>query len=223
MNIKEILAKVAKGETLTDEEKAFLGGYDPQADIDKASAAARRKAEKERDDALAKAAKAAEDLEAAQTALNNPQKDDQLAKLAKEVEKLTKKNAEAEAKLKATARMEAIRAAAKANGAVAAEGISAEIFDMLLDRAVGEVDVGDADALKGALEAFKSANPAMIADLGKGGVGGKGRPAGGAGATGGVNPWKEGSVNLTEQMRLLNTNPAEAQRLAGEAGVTLQL
>ena len=223
MNIKEILAKVAKGESLTDEEKSFLGAYDPQADIDKASAAARRKAEKERDDALAKAAKAAEDLEAAQTALKNPQKDDQLAKLAKEVEKLTKKNAEAEAKLKATARMEAIRAAAKANGAVAAEGISAEIFDMLLDRAVGDVDTGDADALKGALEAFKSANPAMIADLGKGGVGGKGRPAGGAGATGGVNPWKEGSVNLTEQMRLLNTNPAEAQRLAGEAGVTLQL
>ena len=223
MDIKEILAKVAKGEDLTDGEKAFLGGYDPQADIDKASAAARRKAERERDDALAKAAKAAEDLEAAQAALRNPQKDDQLAKLAKEVEKLTKRNAEAEAKLKATARMEAIRAAAKANGAVAAEGISAETFDMLLDRAVGEVDVGDADALKGALEAFKSANPAMIADLGRGGVGSKGRPSGGAGATGGANPWKEGGVNLTEQMRLLNTNPAEAQRLAAEAGVTLNL
>lgn len=223
MNIKDILAKVAKGENLTDEEKAFLGGYDPQAEIDKASAAARRKAEKERDDFKAKAEKNAADLAAAIEAQKNPQKDDQLAKLAKEVEKLTKKNAEAEAKLKATARMDAIRAAAKANGAVAAEGISAEIFDMLLDRAVGEVDVGDEDALKGALEAFKSANPAMIADLGKQGVGGKGRPAGGAGVTGGANPWKEGSVNLTEQMRLLNTNPAEAQRLAAEAGVALKV
>lgn len=115
--------------------------------------------------------------------------------------------------------MDAIRAAAKANGAVAAEGISAEIFDMLLDRAVGDVDTGDADALKGALEAFKSANPAMIADLGRGGVNPKGRPAGG----GGANPWREGSVNLTEQMRLIGANPAEAARLASEAGVALKL
>lgn len=222
MNIKDILAKVAKGETLTDEEKSALAAYDPQAEIDKASAAARRKAEKERDDYKAQAEKSAADLAAAIEAQKNPEKDTQLAKLAREVEKLTKKNAEQEAQLKATARMDAIRAAAKANGAVAAEGISAEIFDMLLDRAVGEVDVKDEDALKGALEAFKSANPAMIADLGKGGVGVKGRPAG-SGVAAGANPWKEGSVNLTEQMRLLNTNPTEAQRLAAEAGVKLEL
>ncbi len=222
MSIKDILAKVAKGEALTDEERSSVGGYDPQAEMDKASAAARRKAEKERDEFKAQAEKSAADLAAAMEAQRNPQKDDQLAKLAKEVEKLTKKNAEAEAKLKANARMEAIRAAAKANGAVAADGISAEIFDMLLDRAVGDVDTGDEDALKGALEAFKTANPAMIADLGRGGVNGKGRPAGGADA-GGANPWREGSVNLTEQMRLINTNPTEAVRLASEAGATLKL
>lgn len=222
MSIKDILAKVAKGETLTDEERSALGAYDPQAEIDKASAAARRKAERERDEFRAQAEKNAADLAAAIEAQRNPEKDTQLAKLAREVEKLTKKNAENEAKLKATARMDAIRAAAKANGAVAAEGISAEIFDMLLDRAVGDVDTGDADALKGALEAFKSANPAMIADLGRGGVNPKGRPAGGGGA-GGANPWREGSVNLTEQMRLIGTNPTEAARLASEAGVALKL
>lgn len=222
MSIKDILAKVAKGETLADEDKSALAGYDPQAEIDKASAAARRKAEKERDEFKAQAEKSAADLAAAIEAQKNPEKDTQLARLAKEVEKLTKKNAEAEAKLKAAARMDAIRAAAKANGAVSAEGISAEIFDMLLDRAVGDVDVGDADALKGALEAFKAANPAMIADLGRGGVGPKGRPAGGFGS-GGANPWKEGSVNLTEQMRLIGTNPTEAARLASEAGVALKL
>lgn len=222
MSIKDILAKVAKGETLTDEEKSALGAYDPQAEIDKASAAARRKAEKERDDFKAQAEKSAADLAVAIEAQKNPEKDTQLARLAKEVEKLTKKNAEAEAKLKATARMEAIRAAAKANGAVSAEGISAETFDMLLDRAVGDVDVGDEDALKGALEAFKTANPAMIADLGRGGIGPKGRPAGGTSA-GGANPWKEGSVNLTEQMRMIGANPTEAVRLASEAGVALKL
>lgn len=62
MSIKDILAKVAKGETLTDEEKSALGAYDPQAEIDKASAAARRKAEKERDDFKAQAEKSAADL-----------------------------------------------------------------------------------------------------------------------------------------------------------------
>ena len=32
MNIKEILAKIAKGETLTDEEKKFVSEYDPEKD-----------------------------------------------------------------------------------------------------------------------------------------------------------------------------------------------
>lgn len=218
MDIKTILAKVAKGDKLTDEETSFLEKYDPQAEIDKASAAARRKAEKERDEAQARAEAAAKELEEAKTR-QDPEKDSQLAKLAKEVEKLTKKNAEAEAKLAAARRMDAIRAAAKANGAVAADGISPDVFEMLLDRAVGDLDVGDADALKGALEAFKSANPAMIADLGKGGIGPKGVP-GGTGASI-ANPWKKDSLNLTEQMRLLMNNPSEARRLAAEAGVTL--
>jgi hypothetical protein len=80
------------------------------------------------------------------------------------------------------------------------------------------VDVNDADALKGALEAFKSANPAMIADLGKRGVGIVGQPnVGPSGVT--ANPFKKESFNLTEQMRLLTANPAEAQRLATEAGI----
>ena len=121
MSIKDILAKVAKGETLTDEERSTLAAYDPQAEIDKASAAARRTAEKERDEFKAQAEKSAADLAAAIEAQKNPEKDTQLAKLAKEVEKLTKKNAEAEAKLKATARMDAIRAAAKAKKIAADE------------------------------------------------------------------------------------------------------
>ena len=40
MNIKTLLAKIAKGEDLTDEEKAFLQTYNP----DDAIAAARVKA-----------------------------------------------------------------------------------------------------------------------------------------------------------------------------------
>ena len=45
MNIKDILAKLLKGEALTDEEKAFAEAFDLQGELDKASASARRKAE----------------------------------------------------------------------------------------------------------------------------------------------------------------------------------
>lgn len=37
----------------------------------------------------------------------------------------------------------------------------------------------------------------------------------------GKNPWMEGSVNLTEQGRIANQNPALAKKLAAEAGKTL--
>ena len=47
MNIKDIIAKFLKGEALTDAEKAFAEQFDLQKEIDTASAAARRKAEKE--------------------------------------------------------------------------------------------------------------------------------------------------------------------------------
>jgi hypothetical protein len=38
-----------------------------------------------------------------------------------------------------------------------------------------------------------------------------------------VNPWKAETRNMTEQMRLIKTNPGKAQILAQQAGVTLKL
>lgn len=50
-------------------------------------------------------------------------------------------------------------------------------------------------------------------------------PAGGAGAGGGAttNPWKKETFNLTEQGRLLKTDPVQAKQLASAAGVTLNI
>lgn len=45
MKLKDILAKVAKGEALTDEEKKFLAEHDPDKAANDIAAAARRKAE----------------------------------------------------------------------------------------------------------------------------------------------------------------------------------
>jgi len=221
MNIQEILAKVVKGETLTDEEKNFLGGYDPQKEIDTASAAARRKAEKEAKDALAKAEAAAAALKELQEKATDPTKDNELAKLQKQVAKLEALNAAAEAKNKAHARLDAIRTAAKENGVVAAEGVNGAVFERLLDLTIGDTDVADADALKTVLDQFKQENPAMIAASVKGGLNTKGLPSGGKAS--GVNPWKEGSINLTEQMRLAKEHPEQAVALAAEAGVKLNI
>ena len=45
MEIKVILAKAAKGETLTDEEKSALAAFDPDKVADSKAAAARKTAE----------------------------------------------------------------------------------------------------------------------------------------------------------------------------------
>lgn len=51
-----------------------------------------------------------------------------------------------------------------------------------------------------------------------GGANGSGN---GSGEGGEKNPWKAGSINLTEQGRLFRADPAKARRLASEAGVKL--
>ena len=58
MKLKDILAKIAKGEALNDEEKKFVGEYDEQTTLDAAAANARKKAEAEAAKWKAKAEKA---------------------------------------------------------------------------------------------------------------------------------------------------------------------
>ena len=101
-------------------------------------------------------------------------------------------------------------------------GVSANAFEQLLNIAVGDTNVDDEDAMKAVMETFKKENPAMIADGGHSGVGSKGKPNSQSGSFVG-NPFKKGAENLTEQMRLMKENPAEAQRLAAAEGVTLEV
>lgn len=48
-------------------------------------------------------------------------------------------------------------------------------------------------------------------------------PAGGSGSGGITNPWKKESFNLTEQGRLLKSDPVQARQLALAAGITLNI
>lgn len=217
MNIKDIITKLLAGTALTDDEKSFAEGFDLQALTDKASASARRKAEGERDTAKAEI----ETLKAKLAELedNKGKGETELQKLQKQVATLTKAKAESDAKIAAQVRKDAIANAAKAAGVSVAEGFSVAAFELLLDKAVGDTDVTDADAMTAVLTQFKQDNPAMIADAGKTGIGAKGKPSSGYSFQG--NPFKKGEENLTAQMQLISSNPAEAKRLAAAEGVTL--
>lgn len=227
MNIKDIIGKLLKGEQLSADEKSFAEQFDHQKEIDTASAAARRKAEdkakeaqtkldaqnaavKELTEKLAAAEQAAKDAGAGNNA--------ELAKMQKQIAKLEAINAENDKKLKANARTEAIRAAAKEAGITAAQGISAAALDRLIDLSVGDTDVTDGDAMKAVLEQFKKDNPSMIAAAVKGGANVNGNPN--ANPFAGVpNPWKKESFNLTKQIEIEMKDAATAKTMKAEAGV----
>ena len=222
MNIKDILAKLLKGETLTDDEKSFAEAFDLQGELDKASAAARRKAEAATKEAVKKHDDLQKKIEERQAKLDEKEaagktSETELAKLAKKIASLEKVNAENEAKIKATARLDAIREAAKTHGINAAQGVSAKSLETLLDLAVGETDVNDADAMKAVLDQFKADNPTMIAAAVKQGASVKGSQTDNSFA-GVPNPWKKESLNLTKQIEISQKNPDLAKTMMTEAG-----
>jgi multidrug efflux pump subunit AcrA (membrane-fusion protein) len=228
MTIKEVLAKVRKGEALTDEEKAILEAYDPEKAANDSAAGARRKAELDLEKAKADLAKIQKDLETAKAALDSKDAEKltetekmtkELDNLKKQVTEITEAKAKAEAKAAATTRSQAIRDKAKAAGiALAPKTVSEGLFFQMLEATLSGVDVADEAAITAALDKFKAENPGVITAPGKGsGVDG-GNPAS---SKTGKNPWAKDSFNLTEQVSLLQNEPDKARSLASEAGVKL--
>lgn len=189
MDIKTILAKLGKGEALTDDEKKFVESYDPDKVVNDAAAAARKKAEaqaaelqKKLDEVVADAAakaKAVQDkLDAKMTDAEKQQK--AFEELVAKVDALEKAKANAEATAARMMRSQTIREAAKAQGInLAPNTVSEKLFFGMLEAHVGDVDVSDTDALVGSLQAFKKDNMGVI-DTSGGGSGGVGKPGGGS-------------------------------------------
>lgn len=209
MTIKELMAKVAKGEKLTDDEMAFAGQYDPQKDIDAAAGAARKKAEQERDGFKAKVDELTARL--AEAEKTGSASDATIKKLQKDVADLMKANKESADRLAAQARADAIRKAVSDARIVCAKGISQSLFDKAVSAAFEGVDMENADVVKATLDKFKGDNPAMIGAEGVGGVGTQGKP--GASGIPAVNPFSKKSFNLTEGLKLMQTNPEAAKQL----------
>ena len=217
MKLADILRKIAAGEALTDEEKAFCGKYDEQSVANAAAAKARREAE-------AKAADLQAKLDALQTETQKTvtKKDADYAALADRVKALETSKAEADAKLAKIDRSAKIKAAFEKAGIKAAKGVSESAFQKLVDIATENVDISQEESLKTAIESFKAEYTGVIASEGASGTGRTHQQQEPKSEGSAKNPWKEGSINLTEQMRILNSNRAEAERLASEAGVTLE-
>ena len=221
MKIADILAKVAKGEALTDPEKEFVKAFDPDKAADDAAAGARKKAEAERDAVRA-------ELDALKRKADDDGKKglseiEKLTATVKElngkVNDLTKAKAEAEARAAAVKRSQDIRDAAKAAGiTLAPKTVSESLFFQMLEAQLSKVDITDKAALDAAMAAFKTDNPGIIAAPG-GGTGGAGGEPGKGGTA--KNPWAKDSFNVTEQIQLLQSNPDLARSMAAQHGVTI--
>lgn len=244
MNIKDITKKLVEGKPLSDEEKAFVESYDPDAAtrtaVDAAAAAARR-------DAEAKLQKATADLKAAtdaQAALQAKVKEfetnagklggeasEAIRILNEKMAKLEKDRADAiaaQAKMVRETRISKLIEKAKlkyVDGVDVTEvnGSLARKLDSLDDDALAEIESADSPdkaQIHGHIfSKHRETWKGVIADESGGGSGG--RPAGSRPSrmSNGVNPWKSETKNLTDQISIMNSDPQKAAQLMAEAGV----
>jgi hypothetical protein len=184
MDIKAILAKVAKGEVLTDEEKAELAAYDPDKVSNSAAAAARKKAEQE----LKAAKDRVAELEAEAADKSNEGKTE-LEKATKQLEKLTKALADKDALI---AKGEADRKKSLRDGKISKlmsgiklmDGVDTDLVRMGLDRALADIGDDDLDSetvYKPVLAGFTAKNKALIVGDSGGGAGSPPKPGAGGG------------------------------------------
>lgn len=188
MNIKALLAKLLKGEALTDEEKSTLAAHDP----DTVAAAARKKAEAEAKAAADKAAEMEAKLTELQEKIDNAGKTE--AEKAKvEQAKIAKKLADYEAKVETLAKEKAeiVRGhkLEKITGNLKfVDGVDKDLIGEVLKAKLGTLkdeELDDAKAVEPVLKAFRESNKALLIDESGHGSGQKrdgSNPAGGSGA-----------------------------------------
>lgn len=212
--MKNLIEKLLKGETLTADERAKLEGFDPEKAVNDAAAAARKKAEGERDAART-------ELETLKKSAEEGKKGSQTEtqKLLARIEKLEKEKADADAKSAALERATAIEAIRAKSGLKFVDGIDPDLLKGIFSKQFDGIDdLADEAAVNDRLKSFREANKGLILSEQGGGTGRTGIPAGGIRTA--RNPWKKETFNLTEQISIAQTNPAEAERLKAEAAAT---
>lgn len=181
MNIKELLARMIKNETLTDEEKAFVAAYDPDKVINSTAAAARKSAEaklKEKETAMQQLQADIEALRAEADEKANANKPE-IERLSKELEKFKKTVAEKDAafqKLESEKR-QMIRSGKIGkiiSGFKFVDGLDSDIPRLGIEKALADIKDEDLDAedlVKPIMEKFRASNKAILADTSGHGAG----------------------------------------------------
>lgn len=184
MKLKDILAKVAKSEKLTDEESKFLASYDPDEATNNAAAAARRKAEQDAEEAKKAKAdleKQLADLTARLDATSKSKMSDaekakaDLDALLKKIADLETKWTAAEAEKSKLARKAKVDSVIQRSGIKFADGIDHGILTTALAglfEGMQDADLDREDAVKPVIERFRAANKAAIVDTSGHGAGG---------------------------------------------------
>lgn len=176
MKLKDILAKVAKGEALTDEEKAFVVAHDPEKEVNDAAAAARRKSEKDATDAQAA-------LQAAQQKLNELQQQvdasksagmtesqksqKQIETLSAQVAQLTKAQTDLQAERVKLVRQTKVDEVIRGSGVKFVPEVDQKIMSGALAAAfngLSDEDLADPEKVKPIVGTFKAVNKAVILD-----------------------------------------------------------
>ena len=229
MDIKAILAKIAKGEALTDAEKAFVKEFDPQTAIDTAAANARRKAEdkqKELETAKTEAEKRAIEAQQALDAKNNEGKPE-LEKLKTENERLKEQLQERDKTIvdlsqdkETLTRQGELDRLFQAAGIAYVDKVDAKAQSGLFKGAFSELSIDDLadETITGPIvEKYRTSNEAIIAD--KSGHGSGGDPTGKImfNKSAISNPFAKETFNLTLQGQIRTQDPELATRLESEA------
>ena len=147
MDIKDIIAKLRKGEALSSEERAEFDKFDYQKALDDAAASARRKAMDEAKSAKNRVTELEQKVQELQDAADKAglDKDTDIAKLTKQVEKLSAAIDKANAERDALKRSQSIAEIMSGNAIKAAQGVADKGLLLLFENALGETDLGDAD------------------------------------------------------------------------------
>jgi len=176
MTIKEILAKVAKGEALTDEEKAMAAGYDPDASVNSAAAAARKKAEADAEKARADLQSLTQKLSEAEAKLNDAAgkgKTD-LEKLSGQVATLTQQVQAAQAEKAKLVRQQKLDDVIRTSGIQFVKDVDGGIMRQALVRefeGLPDDDLADAAKVAPIVGTFRARNKAVILDTSGHGTG----------------------------------------------------
>lgn len=174
MKLKDIQAKIAKNEELTEAEKKFLAEYDSEKAVNEAAAAARRKAEEkqaEAEKALTDATKKLEELTKQVEAKENEGKTDlekaqgQIAALGKKVEELTGQLTDSTKAQTELQRSQTIADLRRKAGIQFVDGLDHDMLGRSFGNAFeGIEDLTNEEVTKPIVETWRAMNKAAILD-----------------------------------------------------------